>query len=73
MILWRGRLLFHQCIKNKKHKYHIKLYELCESDGLVMNIEISSGKSVETDKNVGHTTDIFLHLFEDYLDKRYLV
>lgn len=31
MLLWRGRLYFRQYIKNKKHKYGIKLYELCES------------------------------------------
>ncbi|XP_037911917.1 piggyBac transposable element-derived protein 4-like [Hermetia illucens] len=29
MMLWQGRLLFRQYIKNKKHKYGIKLYELC--------------------------------------------
>lgn len=73
MMLWRGRLLFRQYIKNKKHKYGIKLYELCESDGLVMKIKIYSGKSEETDNNVGHTTDVVLHLLEDYLDKGYTV
>lgn len=73
MMLWRGRLFFRQYIKNKKHKYGIKLYELCESDGLVMKIKIYSGKSEETDNNVGHTTSVVLHLLEDYLDKGYKV
>lgn len=71
MMLWRGRLHFRQYIKNKKHKYGVKLYELCESDGLVMKIKIYSGKSEETDHNLGHTTDVVLHLLEDYLDKGY--
>lgn len=71
MMLWRGRLLFRQYIKNKKHKYGVKLYELCESDGLVIKIKIYSGKSEETTHNVGHTADVVLHLLEDYLDKGY--
>ncbi|KAG5877666.1 hypothetical protein JTB14_015626 [Gonioctena quinquepunctata] len=49
----------------------IKNYELCESDGLVMKIKIYRGKSEETDHNLGHTTDVVLHLLEDYLDKGY--
>ena len=73
MMLWRGRLLFRPYISNKKHKYGIKLYELSESDGRVMKIKIFSGKSEETDNNVGHTTDVVLHLLEDYLDKGYTV
>lgn len=73
MMLWRGRLFFRQYIKNKKHKYGIKLYELCESDGLVMKIKIYSGKSEETDNNLGHTAGVVLHLLEDYLDKGYTV
>lgn len=28
MVLWRGRLVFRQYIKNKRHKYGIKLYML---------------------------------------------
>jgi len=29
MLLWRGRLLFRQYIKNKKNKYGIKFFKLC--------------------------------------------
>ncbi|XP_065667601.1 piggyBac transposable element-derived protein 4-like [Hydra vulgaris] len=35
MILWKGRLVFRQYVKNKRHKYGIKFYELCESDSIV--------------------------------------
>ena len=31
IVLWRGHLIFRQYIKNKKHKYGVKFYELCES------------------------------------------
>ena len=34
MMLWRGRLIFRQYIKNEKHKYGTKLYKLCESNEL---------------------------------------
>lgn len=67
MMLWRGRLHFH-----KKHKCGVKLYELCESDGLVMKIKIYSGKSEETDHNLGHTTGGCVTFTRGlYLDKRY--
>ena len=39
MILWRGRLVFRQYKKNKRHKYDIKFYELCTYDGLVLTTE----------------------------------
>lgn len=44
MILWRGRLLFRQYIKGKRHKYGIKLYSLCEPDGLILAFAVYSGQ-----------------------------
>ncbi|XP_057310037.1 piggyBac transposable element-derived protein 4-like [Hydractinia symbiolongicarpus] len=44
MMLWRGRLIFRQYIKNKRHKYGVKFYELCKSDGIVLNVKIYSGE-----------------------------
>ena len=40
MILWKGRLVFRQYVKNKRHKYGIKFYELCESGGIVLKVKI---------------------------------
>jgi len=73
MMLWRGKLHFRQYIKNKKHKYDVKLYELCESDSVVMKLKVYSGKCEESDNNLGHTTNVVLHLLENYLDKGYIV
>ena len=56
---------------HKKHKYGVKLYELCDSD--VMKIKIYTGKSEEIDHNLGHSTDVVIHLLKDYLDKRYTI
>lgn len=57
MILWRGRLQFRQYIKNKHHKYGIKIYTLCEPNGLVLNTIVYTGKSDELGGK-GHTNKI---------------
>lgn len=36
MVLWRGRLVFHQYIKNKRHKFGIKLYMLTAPNGCIL-------------------------------------
>ena len=73
MMLWRGRLMFRQYIKNKKHKYGIKLYNLCESNGLIIKIKIYCGKEEGTQTDMGHASDVVLHLAEDFLDKGYVL
>jgi hypothetical protein len=30
-----GRLTFRQCLKNKRHRYGVKIFKLCVHDGLV--------------------------------------
>lgn len=69
MVLWRGRLVFRQYIKNKKHKYGIKLYELCESSGLVMKIRVYRGKNEKPPPGTLHSTEVVLDLLDGYLDK----
>ncbi|KAJ8936088.1 hypothetical protein NQ314_012497 [Rhamnusium bicolor] len=44
MLLWRGRLLFKQYIKNKKHKFGIKIYILTEPEGLVLTMALYTGQ-----------------------------
>ncbi|XP_059060598.1 piggyBac transposable element-derived protein 4-like [Achroia grisella] len=44
MIPWRGRLKFRQYIKNKSHKYGVKLYKLCTPEGYSYNTIIYTGK-----------------------------
>lgn len=71
IMLWRGRLIFRQYIKNKKHKYGVKFYELCESDGIVMNVKIYSGEPTPDVHSLGQTGAIVLHLMENLLGKGY--
>ena len=73
MMLWRGRLIFRQYIKNKPHKYGIKFYELYAHDGLVLSAEIYGGQGFSDFNNLGQTAAIVLKLMEPYLEKGYHV
>ena len=68
MVLWRGRLVFRQYIKNKRHKYGIKLYQLTESSGLVLKTLVYCG-SLDSTGGKGHSENVVLHLMEGKLDK----
>lgn len=63
MVLWRGRLFFRQYIKNKRHKYGIKIYTLTEPNGLVLKTLIYTGKKGEF-SGKGHTSKVVHHLLE---------
>lgn len=69
MVLWRGRLSFRQYIKNKRHKYGIKLYELCTSDGYILNILVYTGKGTIVNPEKGHTYEVVMRLMQEYLNK----
>jgi hypothetical protein len=72
LLLHRGRLSFRQYIKNKKARYGIKVYELCTTDGYVINIEMYKRKTNMNATTVGQTSkidDLVLRLMDPYLDK----
>ncbi|KAL4083015.1 hypothetical protein QTP88_028345 [Uroleucon formosanum] len=71
MVLWRGRLLFRQYIKNKRHKYGVKLYMLTENQGLVQQIMIYSGQGTGVLPGVSHTEYVVDKLMQNYYDKGY--
>lgn len=68
LVLWRGRLHFRQNIKNKKNKFGVKLYELCESQGMILRIQIYSGKSEIRPDQRNHSTSVVLSLMDGFLD-----
>ncbi|XP_046976423.1 piggyBac transposable element-derived protein 4-like [Vanessa cardui] len=72
MVLWCGRLQFRQYIKNKRHKYGIKLYVLAEPEGTVLKFQIYGGAGDDT-SGIGHTQKIVLKLLEDKLDSGHSV
>lgn len=67
MALWRGRSLFHQNIKGECHKYGIKLYSLCEPNGLVVQIAVHTGNDGELGGK-GHAMKVVMHLMKGKLD-----
>nr|XP_023027317.1 piggyBac transposable element-derived protein 4-like [Leptinotarsa decemlineata] len=67
MVLWRGRLVFRQYIKNKKHKYGIKLYVLTEPCGVILKVLIYT-RAMDNLGGKGHTTKVVLDLMRNYLD-----
>ncbi|KAL7635477.1 UNVERIFIED_CONTAM: hypothetical protein RMT77_014546 [Armadillidium vulgare] len=44
LVPWRGRLIFRQYIPQKAHKYGIKLFKLCTTEGYTYNFSVYSGK-----------------------------
>ena len=65
--------MFRQYIKNKRHKYGIKFYELCTYDGLVLNVEIYGGQGFNDEQNLGQTGATVLKLMKPFLNKGYHV
>ena len=65
MVLWKGRLVFKQFIKNKRHKYGIKLYVLTESDGMVLNMHVYTG-SHDSLGGKGHSMKVVCELMKNY-------
>ncbi|XP_017757887.1 PREDICTED: uncharacterized protein LOC108549141 [Eufriesea mexicana] len=68
IVVWRGRLVFRQYIKNKRHKYGIKLYELCEPDGIILRVKIYAGKYDDLSGR-NHTSNVILALMDDFLNR----
>lgn len=66
MILWKGRLVFRQYIKNKRHKYGIKLYMLTEPDGLILRFLIYTGQ-LDIIGGKGHAQKVVLELMRGKL------
>lgn len=68
MMLWRGRLIFKQYIKNKRHKYGIKFYTLAEPNGLVLKFCIYAGAN-DVLSGEGHKSKVVMHLMEERLGR----
>ncbi|RVE52535.1 hypothetical protein evm_002929 [Chilo suppressalis] len=61
MIPWPGRLKFRQYIKNKTHKYGVKLYKICTPEGYTYDILIYTGKG-ENGREIIHGQNTVLKL-----------
>jgi len=66
MVPFIGRLSFRQYLKNKTHKYGIKIFKLCAKDYYTLEYNIYSGKNEVRETNVSYK--IVLKLMEPYIN-----
>ncbi|XP_046666729.1 piggyBac transposable element-derived protein 4-like [Homalodisca vitripennis] len=68
MVPWRGRLIFKQYLPKKAHKYGVKIYKICTTDGYTLKAKIYAGKSDVTAREA-HADKIVMHLMESFLNE----
>lgn len=66
MVPFRGRLSFLQYIPGKRHKYGIKLFKLCVTEGYTYSIKIYGGKEQPTSKSLA--SKVVLELMQPLLN-----
>jgi len=66
MVPFRGRLIFRQYIPGKAHKYGVKLFKLCGTNGYTYNVQVYAGKSQVDGKGLG--CRVVLDLSQMYLN-----
>ncbi|KAJ8968491.1 hypothetical protein NQ314_002279 [Rhamnusium bicolor] len=66
LVPFRGRLKFLQYIKNKRHKFGIKMFKLCLEKGYTYNFSVYCGKS--KDEQMSVPSKIVLDLMGNLLD-----
>jgi hypothetical protein len=66
MVPFRGRLSFLQYIKNKGHKFGIKLFKLCLKDSYTWNVIMYCGK--EARSGIPVSSSVVMKLIEGLLD-----
>lgn len=72
MLPFRGRLLFRQYNPSKAHKYGIKLYKLCSTQGFVWNLTVYTGKN-EKLLQLDHPGSVVISLMEKLLGSNRLL
>lgn len=72
MVPWRGRLQFRQYIKNKSHKYGVKLYKLCTPEGCTHSIIVYTGKG-EGGRELDHRQKTVMRLIKDLINEGRIV
>ncbi|CAG4936673.1 unnamed protein product [Parnassius apollo] len=65
MVPFRGRIIFSQYNKQKRHKYGVKLFKLSSVPGFTHKINVYAGKNDITNRT---PTNVVMALCEDYVD-----
>lgn len=66
VIPFMGRLLFKQYIKNKSHKYGVKIFKLCVPPCYTLAMKVYAGK--EADQNISVSAKVVIDLAAEYLN-----
>jgi len=61
-----GRLSFRQYLKNKRHRYGVKIFKICVHDGFTVDFRIYAGK--EAIQGLEVSTKIVMELTHEYLN-----
>jgi len=61
-----GRLIFRQYLKNKKHRYGIKIFKLCSKDYYTLQYNVYAGKGEVRETDVSYK--IVMKLLDSYLN-----
>ncbi|XP_056640425.1 piggyBac transposable element-derived protein 4-like isoform X2 [Diorhabda sublineata] len=67
-VLWRGRSVLRQYLRNKAHPYGIKMYMLNEASGLVLRFIVYTGASDQEIGGKGHADLVVRKLMDGKLD-----
>lgn len=67
IIPFRGRIVFRQYMKQKRHRYGIKIFKLCCTNNYTYSYRVYTGKTL--DKEYITPTNIVLNLCEDLFEK----
>ena len=72
LVLWRGRLAFRQYMPEKRHRFGLKLFLICDVEsGYILDFIVYTGAQtdVEVDKNFGFTGSLINTLIRPYSGK----
>lgn len=68
LVPFRGRLVFRQYIRNKRHKFGTKLYKLCLEHGYTYKTSVYCRKK-KTNQNERASTQVVFQLMDNLLDR----
>ncbi|KAG8222799.1 hypothetical protein J437_LFUL005005 [Ladona fulva] len=70
-MLFKGRLFLKQFIPNKRHRFGIKIFVLCDCEtGYVLDFHVYTGSSINIEEhNLGKSGDFIATLISPYLNK----
>lgn len=69
MISFHGRVIFHQYLSEKAHRYGIKLFELCDPAAYTYILRIYTGENEVSSANPTVSENVVMELMRDHLGK----